>query len=426
MQLSNYGAFPATLPIVVEDDLFLYPFMISPIFLTHQKDIDAADDAMENNSLLFVTSSVAGKEGSRDFESMYKVGVIGSIMRKVHIPDGRVKILFQGLARGIILQEAEGPFYRAVIDIVKQEAYEKLKVDALMDILRDKVKQASTLSSRFPADLVRTIEENDEPSRIADLVSSMLKLDKETAYALYIETNIEKRLLGLIDVVTSEIESAKVQREIRSKVHTKIEQTNKEYFLKEQLKEIQRELGVDTQREEEIARFREKVEALKPHLDENAYKEISKQLERFARMHPESADANVLQGYLEWVLELPFGRMSKKSLSVADVSAELDKDHYALQKPKERIVEFFSVRELAMLRGIKQQETDSAILCFAGPPGVGKTSLANSIATALGRPLVRIALGGLEDVNELRGHRRIYVGAMPGRIVQGLIEAKSM
>lgn len=426
MQLSNYGAFPATLPIVVEDDLFLYPFMISPIFLTHQKDIDAADDAMENNSLLFVTSSVAGKEGSRDFESMYKVGVIGSIMRKVHIPDGRVKILFQGLARGIILQEAEGPFNRAVIDIVKQEEYEKLKVDALMDILRDKVKQASTLSSRFPADLVRTIEENDEPSRIADLVSSMLKLDKETAYALYIETNIEKRLLGLIDVVTSEIESAKVQREIRSKVHTKIEQTNKEYFLKEQLKEIQRELGVDTQREEEIARFREKVEALKPHLDENAYKEISKQLERFARMHPESADANVLQGYLEWVLELPFGRMSKKSLSVADVSAELDKDHYALQKPKERIVEFFSVRELAMLRGIKQQETDSAILCFAGPPGVGKTSLANSIATALGRPLVRIALGGLEDVNELRGHRRTYVGAMPGRIVQGLIEAKSM
>lgn len=426
MQLSNYGAFPATLPIVVEDDLFLYPFMISPIFLTHQKDIDAADDAMENNSLLFVTSSVEGKEGSRDFESMYKVGVIGSIMRKVHIPDGRVKILFQGLARGIILQEAEGPFNRAVIDIVKQEEYEKLKVDALMDILRDKVKQASTLSNRFPADLVRTIEENDEPSRIADLVSSMLKLDKETAYALYIETNIEKRLLGLIDVVTSEIESAKVQREIRSKVHTKIEQTNKEYFLKEQLKEIQRELGVDTQREEEIARFREKVEALKPHLDENAYKEISKQLERFARMHPESADANVLQGYLEWVLEMPFGRMSKKSLSVADVSAELDKDHYALQKPKERIVEFFSVRELAMLRGIKQQETDSAILCFAGPPGVGKTSLANSIATALGRPLVRIALGGLEDVNELRGHRRTYVGAMPGRIVQGLIEAKSM
>jgi len=254
----------------------------------------------------------------------------------------------------------------------------------------------------------------------------MLKLDKEVAYALYIEPNIEKRLLGLIDVVTSEMEAAKVQREIRTKVHSKIEQTNKEYFLKEQLKEIQQELGTDTQREEEIATFREKVAALKPHMNEDAFKEISKQLDRFARMHPESGEAQTVQSYLEWVLELPFGKLSKKNLSVHDVSAELDKDHYSLEKPKERIVEFFSVRELAMLRGIKAKEIGGVILCFAGPPGVGKTSLANSIATALGRPLVRMALGGLEDVNELRGHRRTYVGAMPGRVVQGLIEAKSM
>ena len=426
MQLSNYDAFPTTLPIVVEDELFLYPFMISPIFLTNQKDIDAATDAMENNSLLFVTSSMPEKEGNRDFDSMYKVGVVGSIMRKVHIPDGRVKILFQGLSRGKIIAPVKADYNKAIIDIVALDSFNKLKADALMGILRDKVKTLSSLNSQIPADLVRTIEENDEPNRIADLVSSMLKLDKEVAYVLYTELNIEKRLLGLIDIVTSEIEAAKVQREIRTKVHTKIEQTNKEYFLKEQLKEIQQELGMDTQREEEIANFREKVEALKSHMQEDAFKEINKQLNRFARMHPDSADANVLQSYLEWVLELPFGKLTKKNLSVHDVSAELDKDHYSLEKPKERIVEFFSVRELALLRGIKQKETGGAILCFAGPPGVGKTSLANSIATALGRPLVRMALGGLEDVNELRGHRRTYVGAMPGRLVQGLIEAKSM
>jgi ATP-dependent Lon protease len=426
VQLSDYDAFPTILPVVVEDELFLYPFMISPIFLTDQKDIDAATDAMENNSLLFVTSAKEGKEGNRDFDAMYQVGVVGSIMRKVHIPDGRVKILFQGLARGQIVEAQEGEFNRALIDIVPLENYNKLKADALMGILRDKIKNLSALNSAFPADLVRTIEENDEPHRIADLVSSMLKLDKDVAYALYVESNIEKRLLALIDVVTSEIEAAKVQREIRTKVHTKIEQTNKEYFLKEQLKEIQQELGMDTQREEEIANFREKIAALKPHMQEDAFKEISKQLDRFARMHPESADANVLQSYLEWVLELPFGKLTKNNLSIAKVAAELDKDHYSLEKPKERIVEFFSVRELAELRGIKQKETSGAILCFAGPPGVGKTSLANSIATALGRPLVRIALGGLEDVNELRGHRRTYVGAMPGRLVQGLIEAKHM
>jgi len=410
----------------MEDELFLYPFMISPIFLTNQKDIDAATHAMENNSLLFVTSSIMGKEGSRDFDAMYKVGVVGSIMRKVHIPDGRVKILFQGLARGEIAEYVEDTYNKAIINIVEADSYNKLKADALMGILRDKIKQLSTVSASVPADLVRTIEENEEPHRISDLVSSMLKLEKDVAYKLYIEPDIEKRLLGLIDVVVSETEAAKVQREIRTKVHSKIEQTNKEYFLKEQLREIQQELGMDTQREEEIAAFREKVEKLKPHMNEDAFKETNKQLDRFARMHPDSSEAHVVQSYLEWVLELPFGKLSKKSLSVHDVSDELDKDHYSLEKPKERIVEFFSVRELAQLRGIKAKESAGVILCFAGPPGVGKTSLANSIATALKRPLIRIALGGMEDVNELRGHRRTYVGAMPGRVVQGLIEAKSM
>ena len=426
MQLSDYDAFPNTLPVVVEDELFLYPFMISPIFLTNKKDIEAATSAMENNSLLFVSSSVEGKEGSRAFEDIYKVGVIGSIMRKVQIPDGRVKILFQGLARGHIVEAQEGSYNRATIDTLELLPYDKLKCDALMDVLREKITNLSKVNSSFPADLLRTIEENDEPNRIADLVSSMMKLDKGVAYALYIEMNVEKRILGLIDVVTAEIAAAKVQRDIRTKVHSKIEQTNKEYFLKEQLKEIQQELGIDTQREEEMAEFRAKVEALKPKMQEDAFKEISKQLDRFARMHPDSSDANVLQTYLEWVLELPFAKLTKKNLSVKKVSEELDKDHYSLEQPKERIVEFFSVRELAELRGVKKKETGGVILCFAGPPGVGKTSLANSIATALGRPLVRMALGGLEDVNELRGHRRTYVGAMPGRLVQGLIEAKSM
>ncbi len=426
MQLSDYDAFPTILPIVIEDELFFYPFMISPIFLSSQEDIDAASYAMENNSLLFVTSTREGHEGEREFDSIYSYGVIGSIMRKVHIPDGRVKILFQGLARGVITEPVNGEFPRGIIDIIQNEGYNQLKVDALMDILRDKIKQLSSVNSAFPADLLRTIEENDEPHRIADLVSSMLKLNKTQAYELYIENDIEKRLLALVDIIIEEIESAKVQREIRNKVHSKIEQTNKEYFLKEQLKQIQKDLGVDTQREEEIALFREKLEAIKKYLKEDAYNEIKKQLDRFARIHPDSADANILQSYLEWVFEMPFGKFARKKLSVSDVANELDKDHYSLEKPKERIVEFFSVRELAELRGVKQSESKGVILCFSGPPGVGKTSLANSIATALKRPLVRIALGGLEDVNELRGHRRTYVGAMPGRLVQGLIEAKKM
>ncbi len=426
MQLSDYDNFPSTLPIVVEDNLFFYPFMISPIFLEHPEDIAAADEAMENNSLLFVTSSKAGSEGKRALNAIYREGVIGTIMRKTPISEGRVKILFQGLTRGRIVTPVEDKINKAVIDLVEMRPYDAVRIGALLEVLKDRIKVLSSISSSIPGDLVRTIEENDEPHRVADLVSSMLKLSKEIAYPLYAELDAEKRLMGLIDVITSEIEAAKVEREIRSKVHNKIEQTNKEYFLKEQLKEIQEELGIDTHREEEIAQFREKIEALKPHMNEDAYKEISKQLERFARMHPDSSDANLLQSYLEWVLEIPFGEYSKGNLSIEKVAKTLEEDHYGLAKPKERIVEYFSVKELATLRGDTQAQKEGAILCFAGPPGVGKTSLANSIATALGRPLVRIALGGLEDVNELRGHRRTYVGAMPGRIVQGLNEAKTM
>jgi len=426
MQLSDYEQFPAVLPIVGEDELFFYPFMISPIFLTSQPDIDAATKAMEENSLLFVATTKPGREGERSHDAIYPVGVVGSIMRKVHMPDGRVKILFQGLARGRLLEPVEGEPLQGKIGIVENDSYNQLRVNALLGMLREKIKELSQLNSSIPADLVKTIEENDEPHRIADLVSSMLPLKKEKAYELYTQENIEQRLLGIIDIIAGQIEALKVQREISSKVHNKIEQTNKEYFLKEQLKEIQRELGVDTQREEEIAAFREKLEEIKPHLEEDAYKEIKKQLDRLARMHPDSADAVVLQNYLEWVFDMPFGTYSKGQLDVKKVAEELEKDHYSLEKPKERIVEYFSVKELAQLRGKKETESKGVILCFAGPPGVGKTSLANSISKALDRPLVRIALGGLEDVNELRGHRRTYVGAMPGRVVQGLIEAKSM
>jgi ATP-dependent Lon protease len=243
---------------------------------------------------------------------------------------------------------------------------------------------------------------------------------------MFVETNTEERFLLLVDFLIEEIEANKLQKEIKSKVHTKIEKVNKEYFLKEQLKQIQKELGTDTARDEEIEEYRNKLEAKKSKMGKEAYKEINKQIERFSRMHPDSSDASMTQTYLDWVLDIPFGEEAKKALKISDVEKQLDEDHFSLEKPKKRIVEYFAVRELLELRGIGHDDSPGAILCFSGPPGVGKTSLANSIATALKRPLIRIALGGLEDVNELRGHRRTYVGAMPGRITQGLIDAKKM
>ncbi|WNY98569.1 Lon protease (ATP-dependent protease La) [Sulfurospirillum sp. 'SP'] len=426
MKLSDYTAFPADIPIVVEDNLFLYPFMISPLFLTDEENIRAANDALDHNSLVMVCTAKVGNEHGRDFNAIYPAGVIGSIMRKVDLPDGRVKILFQGMQKGRILKELSTTPLRATVELIQAHHSEPMKVEATLAVLREKIAQLASLGGQFPPDLIKTIEDNSDIHRITDLVASSMKLKKEQAYKLFIESDDETRLLQLIDYVIEEIESSRLKKEIKTKVHSQIEKVNKEYFLKEQLKQIQKELGTDNQREEEIEEYRKKLEAKKEHMEEDAYKEIKKQIDKLSRMHPDSADANLIQSYLDWVIEIPFGKAAKKDLDVLEVKSQLDKDHYSLEKPKERIEEFFAVRELLSKRGIADKSANGAILCFAGPPGVGKTSLANSIAKALKRKLVRIALGGLEDVNELRGHRRTYIGAMPGRIVQGIIEAGEM
>jgi len=426
MKLSDYNSFPTDLPIIVEDELFLYPFMISPIFLDDEENIEAVDKALKDNSLILICSAKIGQENLRDFEAIYKAGVVGTVMRKVALPDGRVKILFQGMAKGkIVVQKSLKPL-SATVELIEDHMEKTPKSDAIMSVLKEKVKGLSAVSPLFPPDLLKTIEENSDINRVCDLISSAMKLKKDQAYELFIEENSEAKVLMLIEHLVEAIETNRLQKEIKAKAHSRIEKVNKEYFLKEQLKQIQQELGTDNQRDEEIEEYRKKLEFKKSGMSEDAYKEIKKQIDKLSRMHPDSSDANMIQGYLDWVVEIPFTSLAKKQLDILDVRRQLDKDHYSLEKPKDRIEEYFAVRELLSKRGIKAKEGSGAILCFAGPPGVGKTSLANSIAEALKRKLIRIALGGLEDVNELRGHRRTYIGAMPGRIVQGIIEAEQM
>ena len=418
--------FPAQLPVIVEDELFLYPFMITPLFLSDEENIEALNSALESQSPILVVPTKAQNEGARKFDAVYDAGVIGTVMRRVPLPDGRVKILFQGTSKGRIVSKVGQKPLRAVVDVLHEKRPENTKSDALLTVLREKVRDLAALSHFFPPDLLKTIEESAEPSRVCDLILSSLRLKKKTAYEFFIEENLEQKLLKLIDYVIEEIEANKLQREIKNKAHSKIDKVNKEYFLKEQLKQIQQELGSDTSREEEIEEYRKKLEAKKKFMGEDAYKEIKKQIDKLSRIHPDSADANTIQSYLDWVIEVPFENTANKKLSVQEVAKQLNADHYGLERPKDRIEEYFALRELLQLRGVAGKVNNGAILCFAGPPGVGKTSLANSIARALKRELVRVALGGLEDVNELRGHRRTYIGAMPGRIVQGLIEAKQM
>ncbi len=426
MKLDNYDEFPLDLPIVVEDRQFLYPFMISPIFLEDEENIDAANLALKNNTPLMICSAKENQENLRDFEAIFQYGVVGSIMRKVDLPDGRVKILFQGMSRGkIVAKKGVRPLV-GTVELLEDKFEDSPRLKAIVSVLYEKVRALSMVSNFFPPDLLKAIEENENPHRVCDLVASAMNLKKEQAYNVFVEQNIEVKIFTLIEYIIESIEANRLQKEIKSKVHSRIEKVNKEYFLKEQLKQIQKELGTDNQREEEIEEYRKKLETKKKWMSEDAYKEIKKQIDKLARMHPDSSDASMIQSYLDWVIDIPFGEFSKKRLDILDVKSQLNRDHYSLEKPKERIEEYFAVRELLNKRGIKDKSNKGAILCFAGPPGVGKTSLANSIAEALKRKLIRIALGGLEDVNELRGHRRTYIGAMPGRVVQGLIEASQM
>jgi len=412
MTLENYNQLPAEIPVLKEKEL-IYPFMIIPIFLEKKEDIIAVQKAINDHSLLFV--SINDEPGT--------YGTIGTIIRKVTLPEGRVKILFQGLERGKILEITDKNPTIAVIDKVTPINKDAKELKALLETLKEHIITLSELNPFFPKDFIKIIDSNSDANRIVDIIASSLKLPIEKGYELFKEIDTKERLIKLIHFILEEIESIKLKNELNRKVMEQVQEANREHLLKQQLKLIQQELGMTNELEEEIKEYREKLEKLKPCMREDAYKEIKKQIDRLARMHPDSAEATTTQNYIEWALEIPFCEYAKEDFDINELKERLDKDHYGLKKPKERIVEYFAAKELSKKRG---EEFSGATLCFVGPPGVGKTSLANSIARALDRNLVRIALGGLEDVNELRGHRRTYIGAMPGRIAQGIINAKQM
>jgi len=412
MKLENYEKFPAELAILKRENI-IYPFMIVPIFLTNKEDIKVVKETNGDGKLLFITTKVANNS----------VGTVGSILREVELPDGRIKILFQGIAKGKIKEITNDKPLKGIIELSKTPKYNKIEVDALLDTLKNHTLELSKYNPVFPHDLIKVINENNDINRIVDLITSSLKLDKIKSYELFKLDNIEKKLILLIKYILEEIENLKIKNELAKKVSKSINDTNREYFLKQQLQMIQEELGLTNNKNEEIEGYYKKLESLKNKMPENTYKEIKKQIDRLSKMHPESGEYSTTENYVEWALDIPFGKISKAKLSVDELQKRLDKDHYGLKKPKERVIDYFAAKELVELRG---KEYKGAIICFVGPPGVGKTSLANSIAKSLKRELIRIALGGIDDVSELRGHRRTYIGSMPGRIVQGLINAKSM
>jgi len=408
---------PEQLPVLAVRDMVIFPYMIIPLFVGREISVKAVEHALNTNRLILLLTQKDFNVETPEPSDLYNIGTVCMIMRMLRLPDGRLKILVQGLskARALEFSQFEG-FYVAKIEKIEDIQLNEITIEheAVIRTVKEQLEKVISLGKNIPPDATVIIENIDDPGRLSDLIASNLGLKSSEAQQILEITDPIERLNKIREILNREIQLLTIQQKIKQEARDEIDKTQREYFLREQLKAIQKELGDIDEKAEEINEFRRKIEEAK--MPEKVREEAEKQLKRLERMHPESAESAVIRTYLEWLTELPWSRSTKDLLDIKAAKAVLDKDHYDLEKVKERILEYLSVRKL-------KEKMKGPILCFIGPPGVGKTSLGRSIAKALGREFVRISLGGVRDEAEIRGHRRTYVGALPGRIIQGIRQA---
>ena len=408
---------PDEVPVLAVRDIVIFPYMILPLFVGRDISVKAVEYSLNSNRLIFLLTQRDFNVENPEPSDLYSIGTVCMIMRMLRLPDGRLKILVQGLskARALSFKEHEG-FYVAKIEKIEDVQIKEITLEneAMIRTVKEQLEKVISLGKNIPPDAMVVIENIDEPGRLADLIASNLGLKSEQAQEILEINNPIERLHKINEILNKEIQLLTIQQKIQKDARNEMDKTQREYFLREQLKAIQKELGDIDEKAEEINEFRKKIEEAK--MPEKVKEEAEKQLKRLERMHPEAAESAIIRTYLEWLTELPWSRSTKDRLDIKSAKNILDKDHYDLEKIKERILEYLSVRKL-------KEKMKGPILCFIGPPGVGKTSLGRSIAKALGREFVRISLGGVRDEAEIRGHRRTYVGALPGRIIQGIKQA---
>jgi ATP-dependent Lon protease len=405
---------PDTLPVLPVRDIVVFPYMIIPLFVGREISVKAIDHALAADRMILLLTQKDLAVENPQVSDLYTVGTVGMIMRMLKLPDGRVKILVQGLTKARAKKFSPGKeFFSADIEKIEEVKPSPLSIEeeAQIRTVKEQLDKAISYGKTVLPDIMVVIENLDEPGRLADLVASNLGLKAEQAQEILEIIDPIVRLRRVSEILSREIELLIVQQKIQSEARGEIDKTQREYFLREQLKAIQKELGDIDERAEEAREFRRKIEEAK--MPEKVHKEAEKQLKRLEKMHPDSAEAATIRTYLDWLVELPWVKSTKDNLDIKIAKKVLNEDHYDLEKVKERILEYLSVRKL-------KEKMKGPILCFIGPPGVGKTSLGRSIARSLGREFVRMSLGGMRDEAEIRGHRRTYVGALPGRIVQGI------
>ena len=408
---------PAELPVLPLRDIVIYPFMIVPLFVSRDRSIRAVEQALSQDRMILLVSQKDVNKEEPEQEDLYTVGTVAIIMRMLKLPDGRIRILIQGLSRcRVDSVTGSGEYVRAsVTPIVEPLAPENsLEVEALVRNVRGSMERAASLGKNISPEVLAIIANLDDAGRLADLAASNLELRVEDAQSVLDVEDPTPRLRRVNDLLSKEIDVLTVQQEINTQARADIDRSQREYFLRQQLKAIQSELGEGNELYEEIELYRDKI--LKAKMPENAEEESLRQLKKLERMHPDTAETATLRNWLDIMTDLPWSKASKDNLNLGKAEKILDEDHYGLERVKERIVESLAVRKL-------REKPKGSILCLVGPPGVGKTSLGRSVARALNRKFVRLSLGGLHDEAEIRGHRRTYVGAMPGRILQAIQQA---
>jgi ATP-dependent Lon protease len=410
---------PETLPVLPLRDVVTFPYMIIPLLISHDKAISAVDQALAQNRMIFLAAQKDQDIENPTAKDMYDVGTVGMVIRMLKMPDQKVRVLVQGIARAHAERwEETHPYMQANIELLEEVTPEmsSLQVEALIRNVNAALEKAANLGKNISQEMMVIAANLDDPGRLADLTASNVSLKVDEAQEILSILDPSRRLRRIHELLTREVELLTVQQEINSQAKGEIDKGQREYYLRQQLKAIQTELGEGNDFAEEIQRYIRKADEIK--MTKEAREEFDRQVRRLERMHPDSSETGTLRTYLDWMVSLPWSAETKDNLDLRKARRILNEDHYGLEKIKERILEHLAVRKL-------KKDSKGPILCFVGPPGTGKTSLGKSIARALGRHFVRISLGGVHDEAEIRGHRRTYVGAMPGRVIQGLQQAAS-
>jgi len=410
---------PEVLPMMAVRDVVIFNYMIIPLFVGRPNSVEAVNEALGSNKLLMLVTQKDATKDNPASEDLYDVGMVCMVMRTLKLPDGRLKVLVQAMSKARIKEYIKKePSFQVSVEVIEEEESGPItvEVEAMMRTVRDQTEKIMSLRGILSADLMMIINNIEEPGRLADLVGSNLRLKIVESQSILEETNPVKRLKLVSELLAKELEVSTVQAKIQNDAKEEMSKSQREYYLREQLHALQKELGDTDERIQEIEDLEKKLK--KKKMPKAIRKEAKKQLSRMEMMHPDSSEATIIRTYIDWILDVPWEKGTHDRLDLIAAKEVLDEDHFGLEKVKERILEYLAVRKL-------NTSTKGPILCFVGPPGVGKTSLGQSIARAMGRKFHRMSLGGMRDEAEIRGHRRTYIGAMPGRIIQGLKTVKS-